>query len=114
MKMYGAKGGLSQAEQTEVSMQIIRQIIKGILARKQVTQMRQEEMQFLGMVRRPQTAKELRDPNNPLRMRERVCKTRRQERDQAMLEFEAAKEQMYDMIMDAEQEDIIESEIRKR
>jgi len=31
-----------------------------------------------------------------------------------MLEFEAAKEQMYDMIMDAEQEDIIESEIRKR
>ena len=66
------------------------------------------------MVRRPQTAKEIRDPNNPLRMRERVCKTRRQMRDQAMYEFEAAKQMMEDEILEAEEEDIREQEIRKR
>jgi hypothetical protein len=43
--------------------------------------MRQEEMIFLGMTRRPQTAKEFKDPNNPLRYMQRERKTRRNDRE---------------------------------
>jgi hypothetical protein len=71
-------------------------------------------MHFLGMTRRPQTAKEMRDPNNPLRMRERVMRSRREDRAAAMLEFEAAKVTMEKDILDAEADDITEAGIRKR
>lgn len=89
-------------------------IIRGIIARKEVQKLRLAEMEFLGMTRRPQTAKEIRDPNNPLRMRERVMKSRREERNARMFEFEAAKVTMEEDINEAEAEDIIEAGVRSR
>lgn len=84
------------------------------MARKEIQKMRQEEMEFLGMTRRPATAKELKDPENPLRLRERIMSARRQERDARMYEFEAQKVLMEEEIKEAEEDDIIEAGIRAR
>ena len=43
------------------SAEIVQNRIRGILARKEIEEMRQEEMIFLGMVRRPKTVQEQRE-----------------------------------------------------
>lgn len=68
----------------------------------------------MGMTRRPQTAKEIKDPNNPLRMRERVMRSRREMRNQLLVEFEEEKKAMKEEIAENESADIIEEEVRKR
>lgn len=68
----------------------------------------------MGMTRRPQTAKEIKDPDNPLRTRERVIRSRREMRNQLLVEFEEEKKAMKEEIAENESADIIEEEVRKR
>jgi hypothetical protein len=65
-------------------------------------------MVFLGMTRRPQTAKEHKDPNNPLRYMARISKTRREDRVMKKNQFEEEKKSMFNDILLAEEDDIVE------
>jgi hypothetical protein len=46
-------------EREQIAAEFVQRRIRGILARKQVEAMRQEEMIFLGMQRKPKSAAEL-------------------------------------------------------
>jgi hypothetical protein len=58
-----------QVKETRAN-EYIQRHIRGILARKEIAKMREEEMIFLGMVRRPQTAVER--ANDPLVARQKT------------------------------------------
>jgi hypothetical protein len=60
----------SRAQQENDATLFIQKRLRGIIARKQVEKMRQEEMVFLGMARKPKTKEELK--NDPI---ERMKKT---------------------------------------
>ena len=45
----------SKEEAADQAAEVVQNRIRGILARKEIEDMRQEEMIFLGMVRRPKT-----------------------------------------------------------
>jgi hypothetical protein len=51
------------------------------LARKEIQQLRIEEMQFLGMMRPPKTAEQLNDPNDPIVLKEKTERDRKEIRD---------------------------------
>ena len=55
----------NRQEAEEQSAEVIQNQIRGILARAQIEKMRQEEMIFLGMQRKPKTEKEMQD--DPIR-----------------------------------------------
>ena len=55
--MHNGKLAARSEEETQAqAAEIVQNRIRGILARKEIEEMRQEEMIFLGMVRRPKTA----------------------------------------------------------
>jgi len=58
-----------ESQETEASV-FIQKRLRGILARKRVEEVRQDEMVFLGMARKPKTKEEMR--NDPI---ERMKKT---------------------------------------
>jgi hypothetical protein len=60
----------SRAQQENDATLFIQKRLRGIIAMKQVEKMRQEEMVFLGMARKPKTKEELK--NDPI---ERMKKT---------------------------------------
>ena len=68
---------LSNQEKEAISAEYVQRRIRGILARKQVEQMRQEEMIFLGMQRKPKTAAEL-ALDDPIAEMERTKQIRKQ------------------------------------
>lgn len=84
------------------------------MARKEIQGLRIEEMQFLGMTRPPKTLDDVRNPDNPLRLREKIEKNRTEERKEKEEAYEAAKLTMEEDIEFQEREDIMEEEIRKR
>ena len=54
----------SKEEAADQAAEIVQNRIRGILARKEIEALRQEEMIFLGMVRKPKTKEEKeKDPN---------------------------------------------------
>lgn len=56
-RMHNGKLAARSEEETQAqAAEIVQNRIRGILARKEIEEMRQEEMIFLGMVRRPKTA----------------------------------------------------------
>lgn len=61
---------LTQQEKDRRAAEMLQRRIRGILARKIVEDLRQEEMVFLGMQRAPKTEEELK--NDPLENREKT------------------------------------------
>jgi len=51
----GKFGGRAPALSEDEATSKIQKILRGILARKRVDEMRQEELEFLGMARKPRT-----------------------------------------------------------
>ena len=60
---------------------MIQNLIRGILARQEIQKLRMEEMQFLGMMRPPKTAEEINDPNDPIKVKEKTEKDRKEMRE---------------------------------
>jgi len=86
--------------------------IKGILARKQIEVMRQEEMFFLGMARRPKTVQEkMRDPIQKMKT---IQEERRQTRMKFMDDFKTAREVRKGDILEDEGDDIMEQMKKER
>ena len=63
-RMHGGKMQAPSKEETaDQAAEIVQNRIRGILARKEIEDLRQEEMIFLGMVRKPKTEVEVKkDP----------------------------------------------------
>ena len=55
-------------------------MIRGVTARKEIMQLRLEEMQFLGMMRPPKTLEELKRDTNAERIKEKTERERREDR----------------------------------
>lgn len=77
-------------EKEQIAAEYVQRRIRGILARKQVEQMRQEEMIFLGMQRKPKTATEL-ALDDPIAEMEKTKQIRKQMQEDNMIVFDAAK-----------------------
>jgi len=76
-KLHGGKlAAPSKEEAADSAAEIVQNRIRGILARKEIEDMRQEEMIFLGMVRKPKTDEEI--LNDPMKKAE---ETRRRRKD---------------------------------
>ncbi len=82
----------------------VQQRLRGILARKRVEDMRQEEMVFLGMSRKPKTKEEMK--NDPIERMNRNKDERKLVQKAFMDQFETEKEELKDEIEGYEGEDI--------
>jgi len=90
----------------------IQKRIKGILARKQIEGIRQEELFFLGMARRPMTVQEkMRDPIK--RMKD-TQEERRQTRMKFMDDFKIAREVIKAEVLKDEGDEIMEQMKQER
>jgi len=78
--------------------------LRGILARKRVEDLRQEEMVFLGMAKKPKTKEELK--NDPIERMKRTEDERKLVQRNFMDEFETAKEDLKQEIDENEGTDI--------
>lgn len=78
--------------------------MRGILARKRVEDLRQEEMVFLGMAKKPRTKEELK--NDPIERMKRTEDERKLVQRNFMDEFETAKEDLKQEIDENEGTDI--------
>ena len=58
-----------------------------------------QEMQFLGMMRPAKTLDEIKDPNNPLRLKEKVERQRFEDRLEKEASYNAAKDTMEEDIL---------------
>lgn len=86
--------------------------IRGILARKEVEKMRQEEMEFLGMCRRKKTAEEER--NDPIKRMEEIRAQRKMTQEAHWKNYLAAKEQLKAEIDENEGTDLQEEMMKVR
>ena len=86
--------------------------IRGILARKEIEDMRQEEMIFLGMVRKPKSEEEL--AKDPIKEAEETRRLRKERQQDHMDNFEAAKRELKEEIKEIEGGDIEDRELKKR
>ena len=102
----------SKEEMADQSAEIVQNRIRGILARKEIEEMRQEEMIFLGMVRRPKTAQERLE--DPILKAEETRKIRKEIQEDHMNYFEKAKVELKEEIKDVEGGDIEDRELKKR
>jgi hypothetical protein len=75
--------------------------------------MRQEEMIFLGMQRKPKTAAEL-ALDDPIAEMEKTKQIRKQMQEDNMIVFDAAKQDLADAIDEIEGNDIIENMLKER
>jgi len=66
----------SKEETTDQAAEIVQNRIRGILARKEIEDMRQEEMIFLGMVRKPKTEEEI--AKDPMKVAEETRRLRKE------------------------------------
>ena len=87
-KKYNGKLQAQPYEQSEdYSAEVIQCHIRGILARKQIEQMREQEMIFLGMKRKPKTQDEIN--NDPIKKAEKTRDARKNSQESHWEEFEA-------------------------
>ena len=82
----------------------IQKRLRGILARQKVEAMRQEEMIFLGMARKPKTEEEIK--NDPLKVMEKTRQERIIVRKNFEQQFKMEKENLKDEIEQNEGIDI--------
>ena len=62
-KGIGKAAAPSKEEAADTAAEMVQNRIRGILARQEIENMRQEEMMFLGMVRKPKAeAEKIKDP----------------------------------------------------
>jgi len=71
---------------------LVQKRLRGILARKRVEELRQEEMVFLGMARKPKTQEEMKD--DPIQKMKKTEEERKLKRKTYMEEFDNAKEEL--------------------
>lgn len=90
----------------------IQRRLRGILARKRIEDMRQEEMVFLGMARKPRTKEELR--NDPVERMKKTQQDRKLKQQQFMNQFEDAKKDLKEEITENEGLDIQEHMLKER
>lgn len=93
---------ITPAEKDRIAAEYVQRRIRGILARKQVELMRQEEMVFLGMVRKPKDPKE----ENPISQMLMTKAHRKQLQEDHMIVFDNAKQELMDYIKEVEGNDI--------
>lgn len=93
---------LSQQEQQEEASRVIQSMIRGVTARKEISQLRLEEMQFLGMMRPPKTLEEQKRETNAERVKEKTERERREDRMAKQNEYEEAKKTVEREIYDNE------------
>ena len=82
----------SKEEAADQAAEVVQNRIRGILARKEIEDMRQEEMIFLGMVRRPKTVQQQR--NDPLIKAAETNATRKDRQKDHLALFEKEKEEL--------------------
>ena len=104
------RGSGMQAEQA--SAEFIQRRIRGILARRQIENMRQEEMVFLGMLRKPKGPDEI--ENDPIKKQDGTMEQRKQAQVANMEAFELAKDEIIQEIQDIEGNDIEELMLKER
>lgn len=90
----------------------IQRRIRGILARKYVERMREEEMEFLGMCRKKKTPEEmLRDPSRKML---ETAKERKEVRQSHLNQYNDAKEVIMEEIENNQGTDIMEQMLKER
>ena len=111
--MHNGKLAARSDEETQAAAaEIVQNRIRGILARKEIEDMRQEEMIFLGMVRRPKTAAEV--MRDPIKIATETRIRRKQVQEDHMNYFEKAKGELKEEIKEVEGGDIEDRELKKR
>lgn len=101
---------ITPAEKDRIAAEYVQRRIRGILARKQVELMRQEEMVFLGMVRKPKDPKE----EDPISQMLQTKSHRKQLQEDHMIVFDNAKQELMDYIKEVEGNDIEENMLKER
>lgn len=86
--------------------------IRGILARKQIEKMREDEMIFLGMKRKPKTAEEIK--NDPVKKAEAIRIERKAIQESHWETFVKEKEEMQENIQEIEGDDITDAMFKER
>jgi hypothetical protein len=84
----------------------IQRHIKGILARKNIDEIRQEEMVFLGMSRKPKTG--------PIAQMKKTMEIRKQKQKSYMSDYVDAKDDVKQEIIDMEEDQIKEEMLKER
>ena len=102
----------SKEQQENAAALFIQKRLKGILARKQIELLRQEEMYFLGMSRRPKTVQER--TRDPLQRMKTIQEERRATRLKFMDDFKTAREVKKDEILADEGDDLMEQMKKER
>ena len=100
-------------EKEQIAAEFVQRRIRGILARKQVEQMRQDEMIFLGMQRKPKTTAEL-ALDDPIKEMKDTQQHRKELQEDHMIVFDNAKQELEDHIEEIEGNDIIENMLQER
>jgi len=100
-------------EKEQIAAEFVQRRIRGILARKQVEAMRQEEMIFLGMQRKPKTAAEL-ALDDPIKEMLETKENRKMGQEDHMIVFDNAKQELEDNIEEIEGNDIIDKMLNER
>ena len=104
------KASTEQAE--DESAKIVQCHIRGILARKEIEKMREEEMIFLGMKRKPKSDEEIK--NDPIKDAEVTRANRKAIQEAHWEEFVAQKKELKEEIEKIEGEDITETMLKER
>ena len=94
----------TKQENEEQAAEIIQCLIRGILARKTIEKMRQEEMIFLGMQRKPKTEEEKK--NDPIKAADETQDYRKKIQSDHWETFQEKKKDLKSEIVDIEGSDI--------
>ena len=86
--------------------------MRGILARKFVERLRQEEMEFLGMQRKKKTPEEMR--NDPIKKMDKTRRERKLVQENNMKRYQDAKAILKEEIDENEGTDIMEQMLKDR
>ena len=109
------KEGLIKEQSTDASENgasiFIQKRLRGILARKRVEELRQEEMVFLGMAKKPRTKDGKKDPIEAMK---ETMENRKLVQKSYMDEFDNAKEDLMQEIQENEGLDIEEAMLKDR
>ena len=112
-RLYNGKmSAPTQSQAEEQSAELIQCQIRGILDRKKIEKMRQEEMIFLGMQRKPKTEEE--KSKDPIKQEEKTRSDRQKYRDQNWELFDAKKKELQEEIKEIEGSDIQDSMLKQR
>lgn len=115
MKKRLNKGKLvapTKQENEELAAESIQCLIRGILARKVIEGMRDEEMIFLGMARKPKTEEEKK--NDPMKEAQETQDSRKNVQKDHKQTFDKNKKEIKNEIADIEGQDIQDNMLKER